>query len=152
MFYLMAKRRINLVRLILDFIIIASISAKKKKRASLPYGMFLTKVLNKAQLPLAGERSDDKRPTTTMKTFCAIGLKSKSQDKKKENETRKKKMLLLQLRLWCLALRNPIPSLLMRARRRKRRQGGKKSLSPILKERIIKKRLLKLSEESSSSS
>ena len=31
MFYLMAKRRINLVRLILDFIIIASISAKKKE-------------------------------------------------------------------------------------------------------------------------
>ena len=45
MFCLMTKRKINLVRLILDFII-AVVGAKK--HASLPYGMFLTKVFNKA--------------------------------------------------------------------------------------------------------
>ena len=74
MFCLMTKRKINLVRLILDFIIVA-IGVEKKKHASIPYGMFLTRVFNKAQFPLNGERSDNKRLTTTMKTFQALGLK-----------------------------------------------------------------------------
>ena len=90
MFYLMTKRRINLVRLIFDFII-ATIVVEKKKHASLPYGMFLTKVFNKAQLPLAGESSDDKRPTIMIKTFQTMGLKPKAQDKEKEKERKKKK-------------------------------------------------------------
>ena len=47
MFCFMTKKKINLVRLILDFII-ATVGAEKKKYASLPYGMFLTKVFNKA--------------------------------------------------------------------------------------------------------
>ena len=123
-FYLMTKRRINLVRLILDFII-TTIDAEKKKHASLPYGMFLTKVFNKAQLPQVAERSNDKRPTTIMKTFQAMGLKPKAQDKEKENERKKRRKMLLLLRLWCLALRNPNPSLLIRVRKRRRRQVRK---------------------------
>ena len=59
MFYLMTKRRINLVRLILDFII-TSVGAKRKKHASLPYNMFLTRVFNKAQVPFWLEKG----PTT----------------------------------------------------------------------------------------
>ena len=74
MFCFMTKKKINLVRLILDFII-ATVGAEKKKHASLPYGMFLTKVFNKAQFPFAGERPDNKCPTTTMKTFQALVLK-----------------------------------------------------------------------------
>ena len=62
------------MRLILDFIN-AIVGAEKKKQARLPYGMFLSRVFNKAQLSLAGERSDNKKPTTTMKTFQALDLK-----------------------------------------------------------------------------
>ena len=47
MFYPMTRRRINLVRLILDFILVA-VNAKRRKHATLPYGMFLTKVFIKA--------------------------------------------------------------------------------------------------------
>ena len=39
MFYLMTKRRINLIRLILDFII-STIGVKRRRHATLPYGMF----------------------------------------------------------------------------------------------------------------
>ena len=88
MFCLMTKRRINLVRLNFNFII-AAVGAKKKKHATLPYGMFLTRVFNKAQLPLVGERTDNKRLTTTMKTFQALGLKPQAQVKEKENEKEK---------------------------------------------------------------
>ena len=68
MSYLMTKRRINMVRLMLDFII-AAVEVEKKKHASLPYGMFLTRVFIKARFLLEGERADSKRPITTMKTF-----------------------------------------------------------------------------------
>ena len=88
MFCRMTRRSINLVRLILDFII-SAISAERRRHATLPYGMFFTKVFIKAQLLLDSERCDKKRPTTTMKTFLALGLKAK--DKKKEMESKKKK-------------------------------------------------------------
>ena len=52
-FYLMTKRRINLVRLILDFILVA-INAKRRRHATLPYGIFLTRVFIRAQLSLDG--------------------------------------------------------------------------------------------------
>ena len=44
--------------------------------------MFLTCVFIKANFPLEGERFDPKRPTTTMKTFQALGLKPQEQEKK----------------------------------------------------------------------
>ena len=42
-FYLMTKRKINLVRLTLDFIL-SAVGAKRRKYTTLPYGMFLTRV------------------------------------------------------------------------------------------------------------
>ena len=68
MFYLMSRTMINLVRLILDFIL-AAVNAKRRRHATVPYDIFLTKVFIRAQLPLDGHRVDNKRPTTTMKTF-----------------------------------------------------------------------------------
>ena len=55
MFCLITKRRINLVRLILDFMLVA-INAKRRRHATLPYGMFLTRVFIRAQLSLDGHR------------------------------------------------------------------------------------------------
>ena len=74
MFYLMTKRKINLVRMILDFII-TTIGAQKKKHATLPYGMFLTPVFINAQYPLNSEKANPKHPASMMKTFQALGLK-----------------------------------------------------------------------------
>ena len=74
MFFLMTKRRINLVRLILDFIL-AVVNAKRRRHATLLYGMFLMRVFIKAQLSIDRDRADSKRPTMTMKTFSALGLK-----------------------------------------------------------------------------
>ena len=39
-----------------------------------------------AKLPLAGEKADEKRPTTTMKTFQALSLMPQAPKKKKEKE------------------------------------------------------------------
>ena len=50
-FCLMTKRRINLVRL--DFIL-AVVNAERRRYATLPYGMLLTKVFIKAQLHVDG--------------------------------------------------------------------------------------------------
>ena len=80
MFYLMTKRRINLVKLILDFIL-AIVNAERRRNATLPYGMFLTRVFIKAQLPLDGHRVDNKHPTTIMKTFSVLGLKPHALEK-----------------------------------------------------------------------
>ena len=91
MFCLMSKKRINLVRLILDFII-AAVGVEKKKHASLPFGMFLNCVVNKAQFHLNGERADFNRHTTTTKTFQALGLKPQAQEK--ENKSGKKKVAI----------------------------------------------------------
>ena len=57
MLCLMIKRKIHLVRLILDFIIFV-VGAERRRHATLSYGMFLTKVFIKAQLHLGGERCD----------------------------------------------------------------------------------------------
>ena len=46
-FCLMTKRRINLVKLILDFILSAAY-AERRRHATLPYGMFLTRVFRRA--------------------------------------------------------------------------------------------------------
>ena len=57
MFCLMTKRIINLVRLILDFIL-AMVNAEKRRHITLPYGMLLTRVFIRAQLPIEGHRVD----------------------------------------------------------------------------------------------
>ena len=74
MFYLMTRRRINLVKLILDFILTA-VNVERRRHATLPYNMFLSRVFIKAQLPLDEHKADSKRNTTTMKIFLALGLK-----------------------------------------------------------------------------
>ena len=89
MFCLMTIRKINLVRLILDFIL-SAVHAERRRHATLPYGMFLTKVFTRAQLPLDGHRVDNKCPPTTMKTFSAMGLKPQAQDKKNEYGKRRR--------------------------------------------------------------
>ena len=100
MFYLITRRKINLVRLILDFILLA-VNAERRRHATLPYGMFLTRVFIQAQLPINGHRTKTKRPIITMKIFSTLGLKlqalekGKGKEKKKEiekeNEDKKKK-------------------------------------------------------------
>ena len=47
MFCLMTKRRINLVRLILDFIL-STMDVARRSHAALPYGIFLTRVFTRA--------------------------------------------------------------------------------------------------------
>ena len=97
MFYLMSRRKINLVRLILDFIL-AAINAKKRRLATLSYGIFLTRVFTKAQLPLDRHRADNKRPTTMMKTLSTLGLKPKHKKKKRrKRRTRRRNIVLLLL-------------------------------------------------------
>ena len=74
MFCLMNRRRINLVRLILDFIL-SAMDVTRRSQAALPYGMFLTRVVTRGQLPFDGHRVDNKCPAITMKTFSALGMK-----------------------------------------------------------------------------
>ena len=93
MFCLMTRRRINLVRLVLDFTLS---DATKRSHAALPYVMFFTRVFMRAQLSVDRHRNDVKHPTTTMKTFYALGLKSQDQEqgkrkKKKEGKEKEKK-------------------------------------------------------------
>ena len=62
----------------------------------MPYGMLLTCVFSRAQLPVDGHRKDEKYPATTKKTFFAMGLKLQGPEiegkkKKKEEEEKKKK-------------------------------------------------------------
>ena len=62
----------------------------------MPNGMLLTLVFGRAQLPIDGHRKDEKCPTTTKKTFSAMGLKLQGPEieekkKKKEEEEKKKK-------------------------------------------------------------
>ena len=150
MFYLMTKGKINLVRLILDFIIVV-FGAERNKHASPSYGMFLTKVFNKAQLPLAGERANDKRPTTIINAFQTMGLKPKAQDKEKEKENKEKKAIGTEVIM--SNAKKSKSKLLMRGTRKKKKEDkeGKKFLSLILKEKRSKRRLLNLLEEYSSS-
>ena len=95
MFYLMTRRRINLIRLILDYIFTA-IDPVRRSHVALRYGILLTHIFQRGQLPMDGHRKDEKRPTTTMKTFTAMGLKSQAQEegrkkKKKKEKKREKK-------------------------------------------------------------
>ena len=47
MFYLMTRRKINLVRLILDYMLFA-IDEERRSHAAMPYGMLLTRVFARA--------------------------------------------------------------------------------------------------------
>ena len=47
MIYLMTRRRINLVRLILDFIL-SAVDTARRSHAAVPYGMFLIRVFTRA--------------------------------------------------------------------------------------------------------
>ena len=122
-FCLITMRRINLVRLILDFIL-SAINAERRRHATLPYGMFLTRVFVRAQLPIEGHGVETKRSTTTMKTFSALGMKPQAPLKEKENrrkrksrKRRRKKRRKTLLSRKILLLRRINPSLLKRKRR-----------------------------------
>ena len=64
----------------------------------MPYGMLLTHVFARAQLPIDEHRKEEKHFATTKKTFSIIGLKLQGSDtqrekkKKKKEEEEKKKM------------------------------------------------------------
>ena len=91
MFCLMIKRRINLMRLVLDFTL-SAIHVERRRYATLPYGMFLTRVFLRALLPMDGHSADNKCLTTTMKTFLdlvdALSLIEKEGGKEREEEGR----------------------------------------------------------------
>ena len=135
--------------LIIDFNIIV-VSAERRRHATLPYGMFLTRVFIRAQLPLDGHKTDNKRPITTMKTFSALGLKPQGQEKQKEKESKKKKNA-------AVATAAVVPST-KKTKSKPSKEGKKKkkrretSLSTILdKRRKGRRRWIKLAEEPSSS-
>ena len=86
LFCLLSKRRINLMRLILDFIP-SSVHAERRRNFTLPYGMLLTRIFEQAQLLVGGHRSDDNRSSAAVNTFIDLGLKPKDPEK----ETKKKK-------------------------------------------------------------
>ena len=93
MFCLITRRKINLVRLLLDYTL-SAINAIRRSHAALPYGMLLIRVFTRAQLSINGHRKDNKCPTTTMKMFSTMGLKpqgSEKEKKKKKKEEEKKK-------------------------------------------------------------
>ena len=126
----MTRRKIKLVRLILDYMLSAMDEARRN-HAAMSYGMLLTRVFVRVQLPVDGHRKDEKRPTTTKKTFSAMGLKLQGPDiegekKKKKNEEEEKK------------------------KKKKEEKKEPKRRQPM--RRVSKRRLLKLVEESSSSS
>ena len=56
----------------------------------MPYGMLLTCVFARMQLPVDGHRKDEKCPTTTKETFFAMGLKFQGLDTKGEKKKKKK--------------------------------------------------------------
>ena len=74
MFCLMIRRKINLIRLILYYIL-SAIDDARRSHVAMACGMLLIRVFTRAQLPVDGYRKDEKCLTTTMKTFSAMGLK-----------------------------------------------------------------------------
>ena len=60
----------------------------------MPYGMLLTRVFARGQLPVDGHRKDEKCPATTKKIFFAMGLKFQGpemEEKKKKKMKREKR-------------------------------------------------------------
>ena len=64
MFYLLTRKKINLVSLILDYML-SAIDDARKSHAAMPYGMLLSRTFERAQLPVDGHRKDEKRLATT---------------------------------------------------------------------------------------
>ena len=137
--------------MIIDFIIVI-INAERRRHATLPYGMFHTTVFIWAQLPLDGHSADNKRPTTTMKTFSALGLKPQGQEKEKEKESKKKKnVAAIGTTIVVPSTRRTKSKPSNKGKKKKKRR--EKSLSPIPEERRkSKRRFIKLAKESPSSS
>ena len=104
------------MRLILDFIV-SSFHTERRRHFNLPYGMLLTRIFERAQLPIRGHRLDDSRPIATVDTFINQGLKPKDPEKK----TKKKK-------------KGSKPS-----DKKKQKKRSKKSLYPLLKEKLARK-------------
>ena len=97
MFYLMNIRRINLVRLILDYMI-SAIDDARRSDAAMPYDMFFTHVFARTQLPIDGHKKDKKCLVTTMKTFSAMGLKLQGPEKEGRRKRRRKKIRRKRIR------------------------------------------------------
>ena len=98
-----------------------------KGDATLPYDMFLTRVLIRAQLPLDGHRADNKRPTSTMKNLLCTRIETLS-SRKGERRRAKRRRMLLQL-LWCPALKRPGPT----HEGKKKKKGDKRASYPFLR-------------------
>ena len=149
MFYLMTRKRINLVRLIMDYIF-AAVDPIRRSHVALPYGMLLTHIFQREQLSVDGHRKDEKHPVTTMKTFTAMRLKPQAQEegrKKKKEEKKKEKEKQKKRKLVPLQKGKMKPFEDMR-----KKKMHDKNDSPADKRRPSKKRVLKLLESSSSSS
>ena len=144
MFCLMTKRRINLARLILDFILV-TVHTERRRHATLPYDMFLTRIFIWAQLPIDGHKVDTKRPTMTMKTFSALALKSQAPQKEKEKEKEKKDKKKKDSSKQKISAQKHKSKPSEEGKKKKR---SERSLSPISEERrTSKRRLLKLAKD-----
>ena len=141
MFCLMTKRRINLIRLILDYMLLA-IDAARRSHAALPYGMLLTQVFMRAQLPVDGHRKDEKCPTTTKKTFSAMDLKTQGPEKEKKKKKKKEEKMKDPNKKKQAPLRKGKSKPSEELRKKKRQE---RSLPPVSEERrVSKRRLLRL--------
>ena len=103
----MTKRRINMIRLILDYML-SVIDAARMSHDALSYSMLLTQVFMRAQPPIDGHKKDEKCLTTTKKTFSAIGLKPQGLEKEEKKKKKKKRRRRTQRRSNLLSRRlNP---------------------------------------------
>ena len=124
MYCLMTKRRINLVRLILDYIL-AVVDATRRSHVILPYGMFLTRAFTRPNFALKDIRLIVHSPQQPQKRSQPWGWNLKALRRKKKRKRRKKRRRKIRgrkipLSRRMLPLRKLSLSLLMRKRRRKR--------------------------------
>lgn len=96
LFYVMTKRRVNLNRLIMHYLLFV-IKGDKKKNNWHPYGMLLIRVFKHLKLPLVGERIDDSRSVMSTKTFSMLGyqvIKSRREVSEGQKEKAKEKITI----------------------------------------------------------
>ena len=84
-------------------------------------------------MPLDGHKADNRRPTTTTKTFSALGLKPSVQEKEKEKESKKKKDDVVPAAIVVPSTKKPKSKPFEEGKKNKIRREI--SLYPILKER-----------------
>ena len=116
----------------------------------LSYDMFLTSVFTRAQLPIDGHKADNKRLTTTMKTFSALGLKPQALEKEKKKEKKKKKEKEKEEKKKDSSIQKDVVAAqkVKTNPSKEKKKRPKRSLSPISEgRRINKRRLLKLVED-----